>query len=72
MGGSDASDGVQSVKAHGGLVIAQDPSSAEHAGMPAAAVLSGAVDFVLPLEQIGPALDAIVRGQQISHGMPQA
>jgi len=40
--------------------------------MPAAAVLSGAVDFVLPLEQIGPELDAIVRGQQISHGMPQA
>ena len=70
--GSDASDGVQNVKAHGGLVIAQDPSSAEHAGMPAAAVLSGAVDLVLPLEEIGPALDAIVRGRPIPHGMPQA
>ena len=69
--GSDASDGVQNVKAHGGLVIAQDPSSAEHAGMPAAAVLSGSVDFILPLEEIGPALDAIVHGRPIPHGMPQ-
>jgi two-component system chemotaxis response regulator CheB len=69
--GSDASDGVQNVKAHGGLVIAQDPSSAEHAGMPTAAVLSGSVDFVLPLEEIGPALDAIVRGQPIAHGIDE-
>jgi two-component system chemotaxis response regulator CheB len=64
-GGSDATDGVQSVKAHGGLVIAQDPATAEHRGMPTAAVQSGAVDLVLPLEQIGPALDSIVRGQPI-------
>jgi two-component system chemotaxis response regulator CheB len=64
-GGSDATDGVQSVKAHGGLVIAQDPSTAEHDSMPAAAVKSGAVDLVLPLEAIGPALDAIVRSRPI-------
>jgi chemotaxis response regulator CheB len=53
------------VKAHGGIVIAQDPATAEHGSMPAAAVQSGAVDLVLPLERIGPALDAIVRGQPI-------
>jgi two-component system chemotaxis response regulator CheB len=64
-GGSDATDGVQTVKAHGGIVIAQDPATAEHGSMPAAAVQSGAVDLVLPLERIGPALDAIVRGQPI-------
>jgi len=49
-GGSDATDGVQTVKAHGGLVIVQDPATARHAGMPSAAVQSGAADFVLPLE----------------------
>jgi len=58
--GSDAADGVQSVKAHGGLVIAQDPVTAEHGSMPSAAVQTGTVDVVLPLEEIGPALDAIV------------
>jgi two-component system chemotaxis response regulator CheB len=60
-GGSDGTDGVQSVKAHGGLVIVQDPATAQHASMPTAAVRSGAVDYVLPLEDIGPALIALVR-----------
>lgn len=60
--GSDATDGVQTVKAHGGVVIAQDPASAEHKAMPLAAINSGAVDFVLPLESIGGAISAIVRG----------
>jgi two-component system chemotaxis response regulator CheB len=64
-GGSDATDGVQAVKAYGGVVIAEDPSTARNAGMPTAAVRSGAVDFVLPLGKIGPALDAIVRGEPI-------
>jgi two-component system chemotaxis response regulator CheB len=65
-GGSDATDGVQSVRAHGGVVIAQDPASAEHASMPRAAVRSGAVDHVLPLEAIGPALVALVRDHEIA------
>jgi chemotaxis response regulator CheB len=47
------------------MVIAQHPASAAHASMPAAAVRSGAVDFVLPLREIGPALDAIVRGRPL-------
>jgi two-component system chemotaxis response regulator CheB len=58
--GSDATDGVQSVRAAGGIVIAQDPRSAESPGMPLAAIRSHAVDAVLPLEDIAPALAAIV------------
>jgi two-component system chemotaxis response regulator CheB len=65
-GGSDATDGVQSVKACGGRVIAQDPMSAEHPSMPSAAVRSGAVDYVMPLEAIGPALNALVREREIA------
>jgi two-component system chemotaxis response regulator CheB len=64
--GSDATDGVQSVKAHGGLVIVQDRATAEHWNMPEAALKSGAVDFVLPLDAIGPAIDAIVHGRSIN------
>ena len=64
-GGSDATDGVQTVKAHGGLVIVQDPATARHFGMPTAAVQSGAADLVLPLDAIGPALDAVIHGKPI-------
>jgi two-component system chemotaxis response regulator CheB len=56
---------VQTVKAFGGLVIAQDPATALHRGMPEAAVASGALDLVLPLDAIAPTLDAIVHGRLI-------
>jgi two-component system chemotaxis response regulator CheB len=68
-GGSDGTDGVQSVKAHGGTVIAEDPTTAEHFAMPQAAVRSGAVDYVLPLAAIGPAIDAITRGVPLGASM---
>jgi two-component system chemotaxis response regulator CheB len=58
--GQDGTDGVQAVRAHGGIVIAQDPWTAAHSGMPASAIGTGAVDFVLPLEQIAPTLTSIV------------
>lgn len=54
--GTNSTDGVQAVKATGGHVIAQDPATALHAGMPSAAIASGAVDSVLPLDQIAPTL----------------
>jgi two-component system, chemotaxis family, protein-glutamate methylesterase/glutaminase len=58
--GHDATDGVQAVKAQGGIVIAQDPLTAAHGGMPASAIRTGAVDLVLPLAEIGPTLTSIV------------
>jgi two-component system chemotaxis response regulator CheB len=63
--GMDATDGVQAVKAHGGIVIAQDQSTAEHFGMPQSAIKSGAVDYVLPIGTIAPMLAAIVEGHAI-------
>jgi two-component system chemotaxis response regulator CheB len=61
-GGSDATDGVQSVRAAGGTVIAQDKATSEHWSMPESAIRSGAVDMVLPLEEIAPALAGLVGG----------
>jgi len=58
--GRDATDGVQSVRAQGGIVLVQDPRTAEHGGMPESAIATGAVDMILPLEQIGPTLVGIV------------
>jgi two-component system CheB/CheR fusion protein len=54
--GSDGSLGVKAVKAAGGLVIAQDPDEAGYDGMPRSAILTGAVDLVLPVAQIPDAL----------------
>jgi two-component system chemotaxis response regulator CheB len=70
--GQDGTDGVQTVKKRGGIVIAQDRASSEHWDMPASAVKSGAVDYVLPIVDIGPALDAVVHGRDIGHGSAAA
>jgi two-component system CheB/CheR fusion protein len=55
--GSDGSAGVRDVKARGGLVIAQEPKESEHAGMPNAAIASGAVELVLRIEAMPAALE---------------
>ncbi|GGV18140.1 chemotaxis protein CheB [Streptomyces spectabilis] len=56
--GVDGAMGVDAVKTRGGTVIAQDPQTAEFKSMPEAALGTGAVDFVLPLEEIA----AVIRG----------
>ncbi len=58
--GSDGDMGVRALERAGGTVIAQDPATAEFAGMPQAAIATGSVDSVLPLEDIGPALVELV------------
>ena len=50
--GSDGSLGLKAVKEKGGLVIAQDPAEAEYDGMPRSAIMTGAVDLVLPVAEI--------------------
>lgn len=58
--GVDGAKGVDTVKSYGGTVIAQDPLTAEFKGMPEAAVATGAVDFVLPLEEIAATIRGLV------------
>ena len=54
--GADGSLGLKAVKQRGGLVIAQDPDEAGYDGMPRSAILTGAVDLVLPVAEIPDAL----------------
>jgi two-component system chemotaxis response regulator CheB len=54
--GSDGASGAVAIKAAGGVVIAQDEATSAFFGMPGAAIEAGAVDFVLPLDDIAPAL----------------
>lgn len=58
--GSDGSMGVRAIKKMGGSVIAQDEETSEYFAMPSAAINTGDVDFVLPIEDIPPALVSLV------------
>jgi len=62
--GSDGAAGVVAVKNAGGTVFAQD-ESAEYRGMPGAAIATGVVDRVLPLEQIPPAIVEFVQALSV-------
>jgi two-component system chemotaxis response regulator CheB len=59
--GTDGAMGVKAIKKMGGTVIVQDEKTAEFSGMPEAAVKTGEVDFILPLPEIAPALQTLVK-----------
>jgi two-component system, chemotaxis family, protein-glutamate methylesterase/glutaminase len=61
--GKDGSMGVTAIKQRGGTVIAQDEASSEFFSMPSAAIKTGAVDFVLSLEEIPGALATLIAGE---------
>ncbi|MFN6465305.1 MAG: chemotaxis protein CheB [Nostoc sp. DedVER02] len=50
--GSDGAMGVEAIKKMGGIIIVQDVKTAEFPGMPSAAIETGNVDFILPLNEI--------------------
>jgi two-component system chemotaxis response regulator CheB len=54
--GHDGAMGVKAINKMGGTVIVQDARNAEFTGMPDAAQATGIADFVLPLDDIAPAL----------------
>jgi len=58
--GRDGAMGVQAIKKSGGTVIAQDAHTSEFFGMPGAAIQSGSVDWVLPLDEIAAILVRLV------------
>jgi len=59
---SDGSRGISAIKSAGGMVIVQDPETAEFDGMPRSAVNTGLADLVLPVEKISEVL-----GQLAAH-----
>ena len=55
--GNDGAKGVQAIRAAGGHTIAQDESTAVIFGMPQEAIKSGAIDQILPIDSIFPAIE---------------
>ncbi len=60
--GNDGTNGVKAIKSAGGLVLAQDEATCVIFGMPAEAIKSGAVDQVLGIDDIYPAIEKRVVG----------
>ena len=59
--GQDGAGGTEAVKKMGGTVIVQDETTSAYFGMPGAAIATGCVDFILPLDEIGDALMKLTR-----------
>jgi two-component system CheB/CheR fusion protein len=57
---SDGTLGLEAIKAEGGITFAQD-ASAKHSSMPRSATASGAVDLVLPPDEIAKELARIAK-----------
>lgn len=64
--GCDGTQGIKAIEQSGGLVLAQQPESAQYDGMPRSAIASGLVDRVLPPEQMPKVLiDYVQRCQHL-------
>ncbi|HEY6895054.1 MAG TPA: chemotaxis protein CheB, partial [Rhodanobacteraceae bacterium] len=62
--GSDGTLGVRSVKAHGGITLAQAPEEAEYDSMPRNAIAADVIDFVLPVAEIPDKIVGLWRNAQ--------
>jgi two-component system CheB/CheR fusion protein len=59
--GSDGTLGLKAIKSYGGMVMAQSPNTAQYDGMPVSAISTGAVDYVLPVDEMPNALVKYIR-----------
>ncbi len=64
----DGASGIQTMKLAGGTTFCEDPAAAQFRSMPAAAVATGYVDYVLPLVELGPALAKLCLGEMSRNG----
>jgi len=59
--GSDCAIGIKAVKEIGGIILVQDPDEAEYPSMPRAAISTGVVDFVLPINELAQQLVELIK-----------
>ena len=60
-GGSDGTEGLQTICRNGGVALVQTPESAQFGSMPVNAIASGIVDKILPPRELAQAVFDIVR-----------
>lgn len=66
--GSDGSAAIREIKDKGGIVLVQDPSEAEHDGMPRSAMATSAVDHVVKIAQMPEIITSYVRHISLQNG----
>jgi two-component system CheB/CheR fusion protein len=54
--GKDGSAGIEAIKKAGGMVIVQDPETAQYNDMPLSAINTGCADFILPPKEMPQAI----------------
>lgn len=59
--GTDGAQGVRAIRAEGGIAIAQDPKQAKYDGMPASAIQTKSVDYILKAEEIAQEIIHLIR-----------
>ena len=64
--GSDGTEGLKAIKAHGGITFAQTPDSAQYGDMPQSAISAEATDFVLNPDKIALELQKIAKNPHIA------
>jgi two-component system, chemotaxis family, protein-glutamate methylesterase/glutaminase len=64
----DGADGIAAIKRAGGITIAQSPDTAEYRIMPQAAIDTGCVDHIVPLDKMGKTLSRLSQGKALRHG----
>ena len=64
--GSDGTEGLKAIKAHGGITFAQTPDSAQYGDMPQSAISAEATDFVLSPDKIALELQKIAKNPHLS------
>jgi two-component system chemotaxis response regulator CheB len=62
--GTDGTNGARDIVSAGGSVIAQDEPTSVVWGMPGSAANAGVCSAVLPLEEIGPKVVRLFRGEK--------
>ena len=50
--GTDGTMGMKTIKAHVGMMMVQEPSTAQYDGMPRSAMATGMADYILPIEEM--------------------
>ncbi|MBA2272072.1 MAG: PAS domain S-box protein [Chthoniobacterales bacterium] len=72
---SDGAIGLKHIRAQGGLTIAQDPNEAQFDSMPATAISTGMVDWVLPVAEMPAKLVQFIENEhrmQLPPEIPEA
>jgi two-component system CheB/CheR fusion protein len=59
--GSDGTEGIKEIKRAGGMVMVRNPETSEFSSMPAHAIITGMVDFVLEPELMPSAIEDFVK-----------